>query len=222
MIWLRRSDFFEAAADFNHALELDPKLGAGYRDRGVLKASQGDLAGALDECQTAIIIDKTDAPAYRDRAIVKIANADLNGALVDLRRSIELSSQNDRTRFYCEIYLWVVLALQNQITEANQGLTDYIQSGLPTDAEPWVSSIANFLLDKADENSFLAAAKEGDNHRMIQGQSCESWFFAGLKCKLAGAREKATDCFRRCLATKQTAYFESILAAAQLKQSSSD
>ena len=59
--------------------------------------------------------------------MIKLADANLDGAFTDLQQALELA-QTDRVRFYGQIYLWMILAQQNRAAEANQRLTDYLQS----------------------------------------------------------------------------------------------
>jgi lipoprotein NlpI len=80
-----------------------------------------------------------------------------------------------------------------------------------------MTAIAEFLLDKSDEATLLAASKRAYNEVAIRGQTAEGCFFAGLKSRLAGDSQKATDYFSKCVATHQTAYLEYILANAELK-----
>jgi lipoprotein NlpI len=141
----------------------------------------------------------------------------LDGAFTDLQQALELA-QTDRVRFYGQIYLWMILAQQNRAAEANQRLTDYLESNQLRNSQLWLKTIAAFLLDKTDEASLLAAAKTGRSGVAIRGQICEGWFFAGLKRQLAGDREKAADYYARCVATNQTTYNEYLLAKAKLTE----
>jgi lipoprotein NlpI len=184
---------------------------------GFLKGAKGDLPGALADYDTAVKLDGLDALGYHGRAVSKLASADLDGALTDLQTSIE-RSQTDRQRFYDQIHLWIVLADLKRAAEANQGLTDYLQNRNLANAEPWMTAIAEFLLDKSDEAALLAAAKRGYNEVAIRGQTAEAFFFAGLKGRLAGDGQKAADYFSQCVAAHQTAYYEYVLANAELKK----
>jgi lipoprotein NlpI len=101
--------------------------------------------------------------------------------------------------------------------EANQGLTDYLQNRNLANAEPWMTAMAEFLLDKSDEATLLAASKRAYNEVAIRGQTAEAFFFAGLKRRLAGDGQKAADYFSKCVAGHQTAFLEYTLANAELK-----
>src|SRR5262249_6411107 len=47
-------DLEGAIADYNRAVELNPKLARAYRDRGNVKRMKGDLDGAVADCTKAI------------------------------------------------------------------------------------------------------------------------------------------------------------------------
>src|SRR3954447_13913587 len=47
-------DLDGAIADYNHALQLDPKLAEAYYNRGNVKAKSNDLEGAITEYTRAI------------------------------------------------------------------------------------------------------------------------------------------------------------------------
>ena len=214
---MRAGQLDQAEADCNKAIELNPQLASGFRYRGFLRGSKGEFADALVDYDAAVKLELMDPIGYSGRAVVKIANADLEGALTDIRRSIE-RAQTERHKFYAEVYLWVILAKQNRIAEANQGLTDYLQDRHSPNPEPWMNAIADFLLGKSDEAAFMAAAKRGYNEVAVRGQTSEGWYFAGVKRRVAGDQEKAADYFARSVAMHQTAYYEYILANAELKK----
>src|SRR5271170_6283914 len=58
-LWLRchrnlaKGDLDGALADYNHAIELDPKNAVAYDDRGLLKQNKGDNDGALADYNKA-------------------------------------------------------------------------------------------------------------------------------------------------------------------------
>jgi tetratricopeptide (TPR) repeat protein len=53
-----------AVADFNRALQLNPKLAKAYDNRGLAKFSRGDLDGAMTDFNSALQLDPKLAPAY--------------------------------------------------------------------------------------------------------------------------------------------------------------
>jgi len=49
-----KGDLEGAIADYNRAIELDPKYSAAYFHRGIAKQAKGDLKGAIDDINGAI------------------------------------------------------------------------------------------------------------------------------------------------------------------------
>ena len=73
-----------------------------------------------------------------------------------------------------------------------------------------------FLLSRgSEETPFEHAKSEGT--KKAAGQSCEAWYFAGLKAWFVGDKATAAEHFRRCVATGQTKFYEYGLAAAELQ-----
>lgn len=59
-------------------------------DRGMLKAKQNDIPGALADYNKVIELDSKYAGAYNNRGILKAKQNDISGALADYNKVIEL------------------------------------------------------------------------------------------------------------------------------------
>src|SRR5262249_60612061 len=66
-------DFEGAIADYNRAIELDPKYAAAYSNRGIAKQAKGDLDGAITDFSRAIELDPQDLMAHKHRALARNA-----------------------------------------------------------------------------------------------------------------------------------------------------
>jgi tetratricopeptide (TPR) repeat protein len=86
-----KGDLDGAMADYNQAIQLDPKYSAAYDNRGNLRRQKGDLSGALADTNQAISLNPKNAIACFNRAKVKEAKGDLDGAIADFNKAISLN-----------------------------------------------------------------------------------------------------------------------------------
>ena len=89
-----KGDLDGAIADYNRAIELDPKLAIAYNNRGNAEKAKGDLSGAIADYNRAIELDPKHASAYYNRGNVKDAKGDLDGAIADFNLAIELDPKD--------------------------------------------------------------------------------------------------------------------------------
>ena len=87
---IEKGDLDGAIADYNRAIELNPKDARAYYNRGIAKRAKRDLDGAIADFSRAIELDPKYAIAYNNRGIAKEARGDLDGAIADFNRAIEL------------------------------------------------------------------------------------------------------------------------------------
>lgn len=80
---LKSQNFKEALIDYNKAIELNPKYGKAYNDRGFVKIYLADLDGALSDFNTAIEINPNQEEPYFNRGIAKAKLKDYKGSIVD-------------------------------------------------------------------------------------------------------------------------------------------
>lgn len=86
-------DVDSAIASFTTAIE-DGNVAA-YTLRGEAYLQAGDLAKALDDFNTAIAHDGTNAVAYYDRALLSMRIEDYNAALNDINNALALAATNE-------------------------------------------------------------------------------------------------------------------------------
>src|SRR6266567_2305233 len=83
-------DLDGAIADYDRAIQLDPKDAAIYNNRGLAKQEKSDLDGAIADYNRVIELDPKFAKAYCDRGVAERRKGDLDGAITDYNRTIEL------------------------------------------------------------------------------------------------------------------------------------
>src|SRR5258705_124712 len=84
-----KGDLDGALADYDKAIELNPKDALAYYNRGNVKDKTGDVDGALADYGKAIKLKPKDALAYYNRGNAKYRKGDLDGALADANKAVE-------------------------------------------------------------------------------------------------------------------------------------
>jgi tetratricopeptide (TPR) repeat protein len=86
----RKGNLNGAMADYNQAIQLDPKYFRAYNNRGLVRFREGDLDGAIAEYNQAISLNPKYGLAYRNRGNAKQKKGDLDGAIADFNLAIKL------------------------------------------------------------------------------------------------------------------------------------
>ena len=95
-------DYRGAIADFNKAIEINPKFSLAYNNRGTVKVQLKDYRGAIADFSTAIALDPNNSAIYYNRGTAKFKLQDLNGACLDWSKAGELGyDAYDKIRKYC-------------------------------------------------------------------------------------------------------------------------
>jgi tetratricopeptide (TPR) repeat protein len=81
-------DLEGAIADYDRAIQLDPKDAAIYNNRGLAKQAKGNLDAAIVDFNRAIQLNPKDAVACSNRGNAKRDKGDLDGAIADYNRAI--------------------------------------------------------------------------------------------------------------------------------------
>ncbi|NJL57921.1 hypothetical protein HC928_24435, partial [bacterium] len=88
----------DATADFNRALQLNPKDERTYYNRGCMRHRWGDNTGAIADFSQAIALEPRHAFAYMQRGILRGLGGDTPGAIADLRQAMTyLCNSGDAT-----------------------------------------------------------------------------------------------------------------------------
>src|ERR1019366_198984 len=83
-----------AIADYNRAIELDPRVVIGYNNRGTAKSAKGDLDGAIADYNRAIELDPRFVIGYLNRGNAKTQKGDLDWASADYSSALELDPRD--------------------------------------------------------------------------------------------------------------------------------
>jgi len=86
-------------ADFNRAIELNPKDDAPYYNRAQARRMKNDTAGAIADYTRAIELGSTNPAAYNNRGNARAENNDKDGAIADYTRATELKPDYARAYY---------------------------------------------------------------------------------------------------------------------------
>jgi len=95
----KNGDLDGAMADFDRAIELNPKDDAPYYNRAQAKRLKKDTAGAIADYTRAIELGSTNPAAYNYRGNARSENNDRDGAIADYTRAIELKPDYARAYY---------------------------------------------------------------------------------------------------------------------------
>jgi lipoprotein NlpI len=242
-----KGDLNGAIADYNRAIELDPKYTGAYTGRGNVKQRKGDFNGAIADHNRAIELNPKFALAYNNRGYVKQLKSDLGGALADYDRAIELDPK-------------LALAYVNRgcanivLRKWKAALEDFNRSfEVPNRDQDNAHIFAWLIRARLDEtnaaNADLSAflnkrtntlsgdwistvagyllgkvseadlftAARSSDEKKEREQLCKAWFYTGAKKLLAGDKIAAGDRFTKCLATDQKTVTEYQFSQSELK-----
>ncbi len=83
----------QASADYNKAIEINPKYANAYNNRGNIKSKRADFKGAIKDYNRAIELNSLFVEAYCNRGIAEENLGDHHEALEDFDRAIELNPE---------------------------------------------------------------------------------------------------------------------------------
>ncbi len=120
MAYAGKADEQSTLAEYQVALDLDPKSVLALVQRALYYASHNNVAGALRDLDTAIAIQDDVADLWFNRGAIKRDNGDMPGAMNDLNRAIEL--QPTYTRAYASRAIaWAMCRnLENAIKDMSE------------------------------------------------------------------------------------------------------
>jgi tetratricopeptide (TPR) repeat protein len=95
----KSGDLDGALADFDRAIELNPKDDAAYYNRAQAKRLKKDAGGAVADYTRAIELGSKNPAAYNNRGNARAENNDRDGAIADYTQAIELKPDYARAYY---------------------------------------------------------------------------------------------------------------------------
>ena len=213
---LLMDDFAGADADLEKAFQLNPNNLIAFATRGFLKEKRGDYTGALADFNQVVEMGGPQLPeACASLGLLQYNLSQWNPALDNLRKAQQMGCTEEDLPFY----IWLIQSQSGKSDDANKELKAILNSLQGEKATNWTASIGHFLIGDLPEDEFLnQATTKVRRPSAIKGQICESFYFAGMKHKLAGDKPGAVDFFQKCLATGSDNSFGYISAQFELRE----
>jgi tetratricopeptide (TPR) repeat protein len=115
-------DYYGAIADYTKAIELNPKYGLAFYNRGVSKFALKDNSGAIADYTKAIEINPNDYDAYSNRGVAKKNLQDYYGAIADYTKAIEINPKHDDANYNRSISKYLIGDYQGAISDCTKAI----------------------------------------------------------------------------------------------------
>ena len=183
--------------------------------RGFLNEKRGDDPDALADFNRAVKLGPRVPETYASLGLLQYNLSQWSPALENLRQALKLDSSKDVFRFY----IWLIRSQTGEGEDASKELDAYVKSLPGEKAKDWPASIGRFLTGNLPESDFLSqATTTAKRPSAITGQVCESFYYAGMKRKLAGDKQGAADLFQKCVDTGDDNNFGYLSARAEMRE----
>ena len=239
--WASQGNHDRAVADYNMAIELDPKLAGAHFNRALSWSEKGDSDRAIADYDVAIKLAPNDVRAHMGRAVEWTVRGDYKRALADYEEIIRLDPKSltgyfgrARVRFYAGDFagatadfsrahqidpgmytaLWLYLARKRASIAGEKTLAkDAGTSG----SGDWPAPVVSLYLGSATPDAVqkAAAAVNVTRHRT---QRCEANFYIAHWQLLRGERERAAELLRDARTICPSSFIEHEGAVAELRR----
>jgi lipoprotein NlpI len=239
--WANQGNHERAIADFDVALELDPKLDAAYYNRALSRSHRGEIERAIADYDAAIKLSPGRANPHIGRAAEWVAKGDYKRAIADYDQALRLEPQSSasyfgraRARFYAgefmsaasDVYrahqlepgaysaLWLFLARKRADIAGEKTLT---QDAGMTGGSAWPGPVIALYLGSGTLDSVMRAAAHPDSVRQRELR-CEASFYIAQWHILRGTREPALNLLREAENICPRTFIEREGAVAELRR----
>ena len=217
MIEILWDDYSDASNDLQTAFQLSPTNTEVYLCRGLLDEKCGDFNAAITELNQGLAshLDTLHAPEiYEALGFAEENLYQWRSALETFHKGLAFKSPPDDMRF--EVFL--LECRLGQTNEAQTELAEYIRSIPAAKAGDWKASVAQFLAGKLTETQLISRATTTAKRATdIPKQLCEAYYYAAMKCLLAGDKAGAVTRFQKSLGTKEDNSYQFLNARSQLQ-----
>lgn len=195
-----KDDFIGALADFNHALQLNPRNADAYANRGAVREIQGDFPSAVADYDKVIELRPERSEwqrLYRQALLLRMGPLAESAAKPGARGKEASESP---------------VALEPVVVSAMR------PKGAAASQKRWVETLELFLAGKLDEKELLALAKKSDGQLPASEQKTLAYYYIGMMRLSKGDSAGARECLQKCRGAGQKDDDEYFFAGAELSR----
>ena len=217
MIGILWDDYSGASNDLQTAFQLSPTNTEVFLYRGLLDEKCGRYNDAVAQLNQGLAgnLDSLHAPEiYEALGFVQENLYQWNSALETFHKG--LASKSPPDDMHGEVFL--LECRLGQTNEAQTELAAYISSIPAAKASDWKTVVAQFLAGKLSETQLLSqATTTAKRPTDIPKHLCEAYYYAAMKCLLAGDKAGAVARLQKSLATTEDNSYQFLNARSQLQ-----
>jgi tetratricopeptide (TPR) repeat protein len=170
------NNFAGALADFDRALELNPRNADAYSDRGAVREIRGDFAEAVSDYDKVIELK----PDYSEWE--RLYGQTLLWRLARTPNEDARAGANGKKSSASVVVLEPVV----------------VYGVRPDNKEHWAKILGQFLNGKLDEKELLAAARKSDSETTGPERKALAYYYIGMKRLSKGDKTGARGYFQKC------------------------
>jgi tetratricopeptide (TPR) repeat protein len=240
--WANQANPDRAIADYNVAIDLDPKLASAWYNRALAWSAKGEPDRALADYDAALKLSPRDTSAYLGRGAEWIAKGDYKRAVAEYERALSFNSESaaayfgrGRARFYAgdfmmaasdfyrahdlepSVYaaLWLYLARKRADIPGERTLA---REAGTTGAGPWPAPVVALYLGASNPDAVNRSAVHSDPVKQ-RDLRCEASFYVAQWHLLRNSNDAAAPLLREAERTCPRSFIEREGAAAELRRS---
>ena len=206
--WAAKSNYDRAIADYDAAIQLNPRNGDAYYNRGNAWGNKGDHDRAIADYDIAVKLDPKSSGTLLARGRTRLYSGDFPRAVADLEQSLKLD-YNEYTA------LWLYLARKRGgAADAEERLDNETRASR---GGSWPVPIIVLYLGRTDPDSVFAASTDPDARKQRE-QRCEATFYVAHWHLIRNDRERALPLLKEAQGSCPREFLEHEGAVAELRR----
>lgn len=205
-----------AMSELNSACQATPPLLSALLNRAELHEELGELPAAEADFRTALNYAENEeiASIHIDLGLVEWEANQPDASLMDFHVAANLAG-GKKVGDYPHFFIWLI-GKEQKDPNADAALATFLSIHQYQHPNDWVGKVGAFLLGQMkEEDLFKAALTPGEEE--VSEQTCEAWYYSGMKLLLAGEKEEAIAHFQKCVAQQKIFFLEYLLSEGKLR-----